>query len=137
MLTITIEHEPLPLNRLYPTSKSGKRFLSAEGASFKRLVSISTIQALAGSKLDFNPETQYISTEVFFYTPKLFTKQRKVNQKKPDLDNCFKALFDSIFEVIGFDDCYNLSVSGQVLYAQKPKIVAILRTHSLTLLEMP
>lgn len=132
MLKIKIDSHALPLNRLYPTSKSGRRFLSAEGNAFKTLVRVMTRKALNESTFAFNPETQYISTEFFFYTPKLLTKQGKINQKKPDTSNCIKALEDAIFEVLGVDDCYNLDVTASVFYAEKPCIIVILRNHILS-----
>jgi Holliday junction resolvase RusA-like endonuclease len=132
MLKIKIDEHALPLNRLYPSSASGRRFLSKEGSDFKKIVSLKTRQCLLQNDFKFNPETQYISTEFYFYTPKLLTKAGKINKKKPDTSNCIKALEDAIFETLGVDDCYNLDVTASVFYAEKPSIIVILRTHILS-----
>lgn len=117
---------------MYPTSKGGRRYLSKEGTAFKAMVYQETIKTVRNSDFSFNPDNQYISSEIYFYTPKLLTKQRRINKTKPDTDNCLKALNDSIFEALGLDDCYNLDVSASVHYSEEPMIVVILRVHSLT-----
>lgn len=132
MLKIRIDEHALPLNRLYPSNASGRRFLSQEGSNFKKIVSLKTKEAMKRDGFVFNPETQYISTEFFFYTPKLLTRAGKINRKKPDTSNCIKALEDAIFETLGQDDCYNLDVSASVFYAEKPSIIVIIRTHILS-----
>jgi Holliday junction resolvase RusA-like endonuclease len=132
MIKIKIEAEPVPLNRAYPTNRQGRRFLSKEGSDYKRLISIATRNAFLNQGFTFNPETQYISTEFFFYSPKLFTKQHKLNKKKPDTSNLIKLLEDAIFETLGIDDCYNLDFSANYSYSEKSIIVVILRTHHLS-----
>ena len=131
MLKIKIEINPLPLNRLYPTGASGRRYLSGEGASYKRIVAKETLEAVRQQGFSFNPETQYITSEFFFYTPKLITKEGKISKSKPDTSNCIKALEDGIFEALGVDDCYNLDVSASVHYSEKPCIIVLIRTHIL------
>jgi|694.fasta_scaffold55836_9 Holliday junction resolvase RusA-like endonuclease len=130
MIKIKIDSEGLPLNRLYPTNKMGRRFLSKEGSEYKKLVQISTLKALYEQGFSFDPEKNYISTEFYFYSPKLKTKQKKLNRKKPDLSNLIKALEDGIFETLGIDDCYNLDIHASYMYADKPTILVILRKHS-------
>lgn len=132
MLKIKIETNPLPLNRLYPTGANGRRYLSGEGQAFKRLVSNATKSALNEQGFAFNPETQYITSEFFFYTPKLLTKEQKISKSKPDTSNCIKALEDAIFETLGVDDCYNLDLSACVQFSQNPCIIVILRAHILS-----
>lgn len=131
MLKIRIDAHALPLNRLYPSSLSGRRFLSKEGSDFKKLVSIKTREAVINNGFNFNPETQYISTEFYFYTPKLLTKSGNINKKKPDTSNCIKAIEDAIFETLGIDDCYNLDINASVFYSEKPSIIVMVRTHIL------
>ena len=128
-LLIKIESEPLPLNRLYPSSKSGRRFLSAEGKAFKLMVRYASIKAYNEQGFIFDPDSQYISTEVFYYTPKLITAEGKINTKKSDTSNNFKAIEDSIFETLGINDCYNLNINAVVNYSKEPLVVVILRTH--------
>lgn len=132
MIKIKIESDPMPLNRAYPTNKQGRRFLSKEGSDFKRLVSIATRNAYLSQGFKFSEETQFLSTEVFFYSPKLFTKTGKLNQKKPDTSNCIKLLEDAIFETLGIDDCYNLDIHAHYNYSEKPIIVVIIRARSLS-----
>lgn len=132
MLKIKIDAHALPLNRLYPTNASGRRFLSKEGANYKRLVQIATRDAYLDQGFSFNSESQYITTEFFFYTPKLLTKQGKISKSKADTSNCIKALEDGIFETLGIDDCYNLDVNASVQYSKDPTIIVILRTHLLS-----
>lgn len=132
MLTIKISANPLPLNRLYPTNKSGRRFLSKEGQEYKRAVQIATRDAYLEQGFKFNPETHYISSEVFYYMPKLITKARKISLNKPDTSNLFKALEDSVFETLGIDDAYNLDITATVHYSSEPITILILRTHQLS-----
>jgi len=132
MLIISIDAHALPLNRLYPSNRQGIRFLSKEGSNYKQLVKTATTMAYLEQGFTFNPETQYISTEFFFYTPKLLTKQGKISKSKPDSSNCVKALEDGIFQTLGIDDCYNLDITVQQHYSKEPKIIAILRAHNLS-----
>jgi Holliday junction resolvase RusA-like endonuclease len=129
MLTIKIDAHALPLNRLYPSSKTGRRFLSKEGSDYKRLVQIATRDAYLSQGFNFNSDTQFISTEFHFYTPKLLTKQGKISKAKADTSNCIKALEDGIFETLGIDDCYNLDITASANYSEKPQIIVILRAH--------
>ena len=132
ILTVTVNTSPVSSNRIYPSNRSGRRFLSKEGAAYKREVQIATRDAYLSQGFSINPETQFISSEVFFYSTKLLTKQGKLNKKKPDTDNCLKALFDSIFETLGIDDYLNMDCSAQVMPASKDSIVVILRAHHLS-----
>lgn len=129
MIKIKINSEALTLNMLYPSSKTGRRFLSKKGKDFKTLVSIETKKALLGSSFSFDPETHYLSTEIFFYTPRLVTAKGRISKGKPDTSNCIKALEDAVFETLGIDDCYNLDVSASVNYSDAPVIVCIIRKH--------
>jgi Holliday junction resolvase RusA-like endonuclease len=132
MLKIKIEADPIPLNRAYPTNKQGRRFLSKEGSDYKKLVSIATRNAFLDQGFGFDPDNQYITTEIFFYSPKLFTKQGKINRKKPDTSNLIKLLEDAIFETLGIDDCYNLDFLGVTYnHSEKSVIVVILRVASI------
>lgn len=132
ILTVTINTKPVSSNRIYPSNRSGRRFLSKEGAAYKREIQIATRDAYLSQGFKFNIDTQFISSEVFFYSTKLLTKQGKLNKKKPDTDNCLKALFDSVFETLGIDDYLNMDCSAQVLPSSEDKIIVILRAHHLS-----
>jgi len=132
MLTIKIQTNALPLNRLYPTNKSGRRFLSKEGSDYKKIVHVETYRAVREQGFSFNPKTHYLSSEIFFYTPKLITKKKEISKAKPDTSNLVKALEDAVFEVLGIDDCYNLDLNISVHYSKDPLIVFILRKHLLS-----
>lgn len=132
MLTITIKTDPLPLNRLYPTNKAGRRFLSKEGSDYKKIVHIETVNAIREQGFYFDPNTHYLTSEIFFYTPKLITKKGDISKSKPDTSNLVKALEDAVFEVLGVDDCYNLDLNISVHYSKEPVIVYILRQHHLS-----
>lgn len=131
MLKIKIDIDPMPLNRAYSTSRQGRRFLVKEGSDYKKIVAIKTKEALKDQPFRFNDELQYLTTEFFFYSPKLFTKQRKINRKKPDTSNCIKLLEDAIFETLKIDDCYNLDINAHYNYSESPMIVVIIRAHNL------
>jgi Holliday junction resolvase RusA-like endonuclease len=132
MLTIKIDTAALPMNNVYPTSKTGRRFLSPKGRDFKLLVSRATRESYLKTGFAFDPETQYISSEIFIYTPKLFTKKNKINKNKADTSNCIKTVEDAVFEALGIDDCYNLDMSVSVHQAEKPCIVFMISTHSIS-----
>jgi Holliday junction resolvase RusA-like endonuclease len=130
MLVIKINAEGMPLNKAYPSSASGRRFLSKRGSDYKKLVTLITQQELKRSNFTFNPKTQYISTELYFYSPRLFTKDMRISKSKPDTSNLIKLLEDAIFAGLGIDDCYNLDFEKITYnYSSKPVIIAILRTH--------
>jgi len=132
MIKITINAEALTMNMLYPTNKTGRRFLSKKGSDFKKIVSIETKKAMLGSGFTFNPETHYTSSEIFIYTPRLVTKAGKLSKIKPDTSNCIKALEDAVFESLGIDDMHNLDVSASANYSENPTIVFIVRKHLLS-----
>lgn len=132
ILKIKINAAPLSLNNVYSTSRSGRRFLTAKGKTFKELIKHATKRAQTAQGFVFNKNLEYLSSEVFYYTPKLFTLSGKINQKKPDTSNCFKVLEDAIFETLGIDDCYNLDVDACMRFSKEPIIIVILRTHPIS-----
>lgn len=134
ILTLTFNTLPLSLNRMYPTLRNGRRVLSAEGKAFKEMVKYVTTRSKTAQGFVFDHNLEYLSTEVFYYSPKLYTAKGKINRKKTDTSNNFKALEDAIFEALGIDDCYNLDVNACVRYSKRPVIVVVIRTHLLSTL---
>lgn len=132
VLTITCDIEPMTLNMAYPSSKKGGRFLSKEGKVFKDYVYFKTIEALSKNEqfpIKNNIEF-YTSMEIFFYSPKFFTKNGKISKNKPDTSNCIKLAEDAVFEALGIDDYLNIDFDGvRFRYSETPKIIIILRVH--------
>jgi len=130
VLTIKIPLEAVSLNQLYPSNKSGRRFLSASGKEYKEHVFHATRKALAKTEFTIDQNKHFLTLEIFFYTSKLLTKESKISKNKPDLSNCVKALEDAVFEAIGLDDYLVLGFDGiHQLPSVDPMIVVIVRKH--------
>lgn len=74
---------PPTLNTMYPTGRSGRRFLSKKGKDFKNEVYALTLEQHG----IFKPFTGPVSATIHLAVPDL---------RKRDLDNTFKAIFDAL-----------------------------------------
>ena len=52
----------------------------------------------------FNERTHEISAALYYYTPNVETKKKKINKKQGDLDNLFKPINDLVFSTTKVDD---------------------------------
>lgn len=121
--------KPVSLNMAYPTSRNGRRFLSAKGKEFKQAIEWECLKQ-NGRNIDFNKDNQYISLEIIFYMKNLFTKKGKINKNKMDCSNAVKLLEDSILGNYKIDDCYVLKIDTEQVQSENDCISVILRTHS-------
>lgn len=94
---------PPSLNTLYPTNRSGKRVLSARGRAYKTNV---YAEILSQHKL-FKPLTGPLRASVRLWVP---------DKRKRDLDNCFKAILDSLkYANVYLDDDQIVEIHGYKL----------------------
>jgi len=129
MITITLDRSPLSMNSAYPSSKSGRRFLSQDGKEYKKQIEL----AIGNKRLDVK-SNQYVTAEVHCYFKDVFNKDGSIKKRKHDLDNHLKLLFDSASSCLGFDDSLIMSIEAHKRQGE-PKTILILRTHSLSSLD--
>ncbi len=96
-LTFTIPL-PLSLNNMYPTSKSGHRYMTKEGKSFKSAASMYAMVAArnAGWEAGWEAGSGPLGLRLVMWF--LNTNRRR------DIDNRIKAAADAIAEGLGIDD---------------------------------
>ena len=80
---------PPTLNKLYPSSKGGRRFLSGVGKAYKREV------LLIVKQCNYKKIQGRIKIDITAYPP---------DNRKRDLDNIVKIIFDSLDSAGLFDD---------------------------------
>ena len=83
---------PPTANTMFPSNKTGRRFLSARGKAYRDEVYRRVLEAHG----IFKPFTEPVSVLVELYPP---------DNRKRDIDNSFKALFDSLtYSSVWMDD---------------------------------
>ena len=93
--------EPVSINKLYVSCRGAKRFISKEGKVFKTKVEATVTKQLTKSMSKIISELvgKPLTVNVSVGLPTWLLKNGKSVRKK-DIDNTFKALNDSVFNVL-------------------------------------
>lgn len=112
---------PLSLNSIYPTSRSGHRFLSDEGRVFKDTIMTALANYVIENKFeDYQGFKFHCSLEICFGFSELYFKNGGI--KRNDVSNYIKPIEDAIAEFFGYDDAYNFEVIARKYYSEVPRI---------------
>lgn len=101
---IIVPVRALSLNQAYPTNKYGRRYLSDRAKEFKDIISRSV------------PRGKYTNgsfcLDLTFSFVDYWTKDKRVNKRRPDTSNCIKLIEDSVFEAMRLDDSQTTKVTA-------------------------
>lgn len=114
---------PLSVNKLYVNIPGqGRRFLSKEGKEFKKAID-TTVKNIVGTSTNILSAfvDKRLEMEIKIESPSWVLKDGKTTRRK-DLDNCSKAILDSIFA--SFNDLGVALDDSQIWKQQLTKVVA-------------
>jgi len=106
--------KPISLNNLYPTSKSGHRYMSDDGLMFKTTLSWHIVKDLLDKKLraeDFSKLSNPLILKILLGFPDMFYKNG--NLRKRDTSNHIKPIEDVLAEVFGYNDTLHFESSAR------------------------
>lgn len=127
MIKFSIPGEPVPKARPRFT-RNGHAYTQAKTRTYEEIVRLHATQAMRGKKM----LTGAIELDVTFYfpIPKSLTKAIKAqamrgdlaHQKKPDFDNCAKAISDACNKVVYNDDAQITDAHVYKRYSEFPRV---------------
>lgn len=111
-----------------------KTYTPEQTTNYENLVRLSYQQQVGAVKLEGSINA---SMTFYFPIPKSVTKkvreqmlaEKYPHSKKPDLDNCIKAIADSLNGIAFDDDSQICSVISRKLYSDNPRAVVILQEY--------
>lgn len=126
MIEFTVDINPMGAVRMTQRSKY-KNEAASRYLTFKRVVGYEAMKHVK------QPIEKPIIAAIYFYhpIPASWSKKKQREAKegkvlpavKPDLDNCVKAIFDSLNKVVWKDDNQVVGLTTRKYYSDNPKIV--------------
>ena len=109
---------------------TGVTYTDSETRAYENKIITHYRQSVKGFRF---PDDGYISVDVtvVYPIPKSATKAsvaaikegKILPKKKPDIDNVIKAVLDALNGIAYKDDCQVVTVSGNKIYGQDPKLI--------------
>ena len=134
-ITFTVPGNPVGKGRA-KAARRGKfitMYTPAKTVNYEGLVAHAAHIAMAGRSLIAGAVS--VELDIRLQIPASWSKKKQLQaaeglipaSKKPDIDNCEKAIFDGMNSVVWVDDVQVVKVSKRKRYAETPGVVVIVR----------
>ena len=135
MITLTILGKPFGKQRPKFSRRGGfvKTYTPKETISYENYVKTVAMETMSKNKFDgwFEKEPLKVKVVAYYEIPSSWSKKKTLqalNKEilptvKPDVDNCVKALFDALNEVLWQDDTQVVELSITKFYSDRPRVI--------------
>lgn len=130
-LKFTVHGNPVPKARPRVT-RTGHAYTPKPTADYERLVAMLAKEAMKG--LCPTGKAIVLIVKAYFGIPKSWTKAKKQQalygqlhpMKRPDLDNCIKAIQDAMNGIVYKDDSQIVEISASKRYSAVPRVDVVI-----------